>query len=454
MKTNKKIEKNVPTQVRLKGIVDGYNEEFAGIVDAKGKKYSLRGVLVGEEVEFTADVNGKTTLQKLNSTNPKRVKVTCPIYSKCGGCRLLHLEYKEQLRLKTEVIEKLFGKYTQVKVNECLGMTKPYNYRNKNQVVFKNDPKEKMICGFYQENSHNVIRFDNCLLQDETSDKIVASIKEILIKMHINAYDEDRKYGLVRHVMVKRSFKTKQTLVVIVTANDNLPGRSNFVKAILAKHKEITTIIQNVNSRQTSAVLGDKNIVLYGPGTILDELCGLKFLISTQSFYQINPFQTEVLYTKALDSLNLSQDDVVLDAYSGVGTIGLIASRKVKKVISVELVKDAVTNGITNAKLNNIKNVHFFCDDATKFINNLAMKKEKIDCVIMDPPRKGSDVAFMNAVLKLMPKKVLYISCNPYTQCEDLKLLYDKYVIKYIQPVDMFPHTASIENIITLERKN
>jgi 23S rRNA (uracil1939-C5)-methyltransferase len=242
-------------------------------------------------------------------------------------------------------------------------------------------------------------------------------------------------------------------MVVIVTAEENFPGRSNFVKAVTAQCKEVTTIVQNINTRSTSAVLGNKENILYGKGYIIDELCGKKFKISSKSFYQINPYQTEVLYNSAIDNAGLKMSDTILDAYSGVGTIGLIASSRVRKVLSVEIEKSAIIDAQFNAKINNIKNVSFFNDDASNFIVNLANRKEHMDAIIMDPPRSGSDERFLKAVLKLMPEKIIYISCNPNTQVTDLKLLVDKYEMTYIQPVDMFPHTAHVENIVILKRK-
>ena len=242
-------------------------------------------------------------------------------------------------------------------------------------------------------------------------------------------------------------------MVVIVTGSDIFPGCQNFVKALVSRCKDITTIIQNVNGRKTSAVLGDKEKILYGKGFITDILLGKKFKISAKSFYQINSAQCAVLYSKALELANLSKTDILFDAYCGVGTIGLVASDKVSKVIGVELVKDAVNDAIYNAKMNNIKNIHFFCDDASNFMKNMAVKKEKVDVVIMDPPRKGSDEKFLNAVVKLSPKKVIYISCDPRTQVVDLKhLLNNGYQIMAIQPVDMFPFTSHIENIVLLKR--
>ncbi len=432
--------------------VVAYDNEFKGIINVGKETLHLPNTIVGE----TIDYNEKSKTFKIIESSPNRVNPRCSIYASCGGCHLMHIGYQEQLNMKTEAVRKLFynyfGKVAEIK--PCLGLKAPYEYRNKNQVVFANNAKEKMIYGFYKENTHQVIKCEHCLVQDEISDKITDYIKELLIKMHISAYDEDKKRGFIRYVMVKRSRKTEQIMVVLVTANENFPGRSNFIKALVAKFPKITTIIQNVNSRSTSVVLGDKELVIYGKGYINDVLCGKTFKISAKSFYQSNAIQTEVLYSEALRLANLSLTDQLLDAYSGVGTIGIIASDKVRKVLSVELIKDAYSDAINNAKINQIKNIHFFNDDAGNFMVNMAMRKEKVDVVIIDPPRKGSDEKFLKSLLKLAPNKIVYISCNPYSQAEDVKLLIKDYQIVTIQPVDMFPHTNHVENIVLLEKAN
>lgn len=443
----------------VKTTIEKYNSDLKGVIVYNNKEYALDNVIVGEEVEIEASKDLKRlSLKRVLKESSNRVKPQCGIYDKCGGCSLLHIKYLEQLKIKTSFVENLFfetfNKY--YKVNDCLGMKEPWNYRNKNQIVFKNvkGGKSRIASGFYEASSHRVVEFETCLVQDKISDKIVGVIKELMIKMRYNAFDEDRGTGLIRHVLIKRSDSTKEVMVVIVTGAEIFPGCQNFVKALTARCKEITTVIQNVNSRKTSAVLGDKEKVLYGKGFITDILMGKKFKISAKSFYQINSSQCEVLYSKALELANLSKNDIVFDAYCGVGTIGLIASDKVSKVISVELVKDAVQDAIQNAKMNNIKNVHFFCDDASNFMKNMAVKKEKVDVLIMDPPRKGSDERFLNAAVKLAPKKIIYISCDPRTQVIDLKhLLNNGYQITAIQPVDMFPHTGHIENIVCLIKK-
>lgn len=443
----------------VKTTIEKYNTDLKGVIVYNNKEYALDNVIVGEEVEIEASKDLKRlSLKRVLKESSSRVKPQCGIYDKCGGCSLLHIKYLEQLKIKTSFVENLFfetfNKY--YKVNDCLGMKEPWNYRNKNQIVFKNvkGGKSRIASGFYEASSHRVVEFETCAVQDKISDKIVGVIKELMIKMRYNAFDEDRGTGLIRHVLIKRSDSTKEVMVVIVTGAEIFPGCQNFVKALTSRCKEITTVIQNVNSRKTSAVLGDKEKVLYGKGFITDILMGKKFKISAKSFYQINSSQCEVLYSKALELANLSKNDIVFDAYCGVGTIGLIASDKVSKVISVELVKDAVQDAIQNAKMNNIKNVHFFCDDASNFMKNMAVKKEKVDVLLLDPPRKGSDERFLNAAVKLAPKKIIYISCDPRTQVIDLKhLLNNGYQITAIQPVDMFPHTGHIENIVCLIKK-
>ncbi len=432
-----------------------YDDNFKGIVNLKNQEYLVDKVIVDETIDVDLTKDGTVIVRQITKPAKSRVKVPCPIYNQCGGCNLLHIDYQEQLKMKKELVEKLFFDTFNCyyHVNDVLGMANPSHYRNKNQIVFKNvkGGKCRIASGFYQEKTHNIVEFEQCYTQDEVSDKIVSIIKELMLKMHYQAYDEDKKTGLIRHILIKRSMQTKEIMVVVVTGSEIFPGSQNFVKALVARVPNITTIIQNVNNKSTSAVLGNKEKILYGKGYITDILLEKKFKISAKSFYQINSEQCAVLYSKALQLAKLSKNDVILDAYCGVGTIGIIASEKVGKVIGVELVKDAIADAIVNAKMNNVKNIHFFCDDASNFIKNLANKKEKIDVIIMDPPRKGSDERFLNAVVKLAPKKIIYISCDPHTQVIDLKtLVKNNYQIDIIQPVDMFPHTAHIECIALL----
>lgn len=439
--------------------VDKYNKDLRGCVSINRNSYPVKGTILDElvEVEVISGKNKTVNLRKVVKPSKYRVKPLCPIYQKCGGCSLLHIDYNEQLRIKQEHVQNLFKEKLGMSKGVLLtvGMENPGHYRNKNQIVFKNtNTKERIISGFYQEGTHNVINFDTCYIQDEVSDKIVKTIKKLMVEMKINAFDEDRKTGLIRHILVKRSNQTKEVMVVFVIASTVFPGRTNFIKKLVSIHPEITTIIQNINNRSTSAVLGENETVLYGKGYIYDILLNKKFKISSKSFYQINSVQTAKLYKLAIEAAKLNKEDVILDTYCGVGTIGIIASDYVKQVLSVEIVKDAVNDAIDNAKTNNVKNIKFFCDDASNFMVNLAKARENVDVVIMDPPRKGSDERFINSLLRLSPKKIIYISCNPDTLTDDLKLiLKGKYNITYIQPVDMFPHTSHVECIVCLTRK-
>lgn len=434
-----------------------YDESLKAIVKTPKDKLILKDGIVGELINIETNVFNKVEkvikLIPIEKSN-YRVKPICKIFNKCGGCALQHISYLEQLNIKTKKVQELFDNTLKlnIKVKPTIGMKDPYHYRNKSQVVFKFN-KGKMISGFYEEGTHDVIDYDECHLQDESANNIIKTIKELMIKMRISAYDEDRRTGIIRHVLIKTSFTTKESLVVLVVGTENFPGRNNFIKALTSKCKNISTIIQNINNRKTSVVLGDKETVLYGKGFIYDNLLGYKFKITSKSFYQINHEQTEKLYSEAVNLANINSNEVVLDAYCGVGTIGIIAANKAKKVIGVELVKDAVENAIVNAKNNNIKNISFFCQDATNFMVNMARRKEKLDVLIMDPPRSGSTKEFLEATLLLDPKKIVYVSCNPYTQVEDLKVLLKNYEIKQIQPVDMFPHTGHVESVVCLTRK-
>ena len=438
-------------------VINSLNIDFKGEFKLNNQLFTIPGVINGEKVLVEVDDNPrfkKAKLLKIINPSKNRVNPICPIFNKCGGCSLQHIKYQEQLVLKTKWMNDLF--YNKFKKNFniplVLGMKDPKHYRNKNQMVIKKD-KNKIIAGMYEEGTHQVLDFNNCFIQDEIINKVQEQIKKLIIEFKYQPFDEDKKTGLFRHVLVKRSSSTKEILVVLVTSKLDFPGKNNFVKALIKLNKEITSVVQNVNDRKTSAVLGEKEVVLYGPGFIFDNLLGKKFKITSKSFYQINSLQTEVLYQTAIKEANLYKDDILLDAYAGVGTIGLICADKVKKVYSVEIVKDAVKCGKDNAKYNNINNVVFVNDDATKYINELAQRKEHIDVIIMDPPRSGSTKEFLNAVKLIKPKKIVYVSCNPITQVDDLEYLLDQYIIKSIQGVDMFPFTNHTESVVCLTKK-
>ena len=380
--------------------------------------------------------------------------VKCPYSKKCGGCTYQGVAYEKQLKEKQELVEKLIGGFC--KVSPIIGMKEPYNYRNKVHAAFGITRRGEIISGVYREGTHDIVSVDMCQIEDKKADEIIQDIKGMLRSFKIKTYDEDTGYGLLRHVMVRRGFKSGEIMVVLVLGSPIMPSKNNFVKALRKKHPEISTVIINVNDKKTSMVLGDKESVIYGKGYISDELCGCKFKISSKSFYQVNPVQTEVLYNKAIEFAGLTGKERVLDAYCGIGTIGIIASKKAKEVIGVELNKAAVRDAITNAKINGINNIKFYADDAGEFMlktsaKMLEDKNAGIDVVFMDPPRAGSDEKFMSCVVKLSPKKVVYVSCNPETLARDLKYFKKHgYKTEKVVPVDMFPHTVHVETVVLL----
>ncbi len=376
----------------------------------------------------------------------------CPLFRKCGGCQLQNMCYEEQLSFKQAKCIKTLGKFGFVE--EIIGMKKPFHYRNKVQAAFGQTRGGKIVSGVYQSSSHNIVLVDNCMTEDETADEIIVDIRNILPIFKLYPYNEDTGKGFLRHVLVKRGFATGEVMVVLVTGSNIFPKKNEFLKKLLKKHPEITTIVQNVNNSKTSLVLGEKEIVLYGEGYIEDILCGKRFRISPKSFYQINPVQTEVLYKKAIEFAEFKGREVVLDAYCGIGTIGLSLADKVKAVVGVELNKDAVRDAKVNAKLNGTKNINFICADAGKFMLEAAKNREKVDVVMMDPPRAGSDLNFLRSAVALAPKKIVYISCNIETQARDLLFLCKNgYKVRKMQPVDMFPHTNHIECVSCLIRR-
>lgn len=383
----------------------------------------------------------------------KKNQALCPVVKKCGGCQLLDMNYDLQLKSKQKKVEALLGKLA--KVEPIVGMDNPYHYRNKVHAVFDHDRKGNPISGVYEAGTHRVVQVDNCLIEDQQADAIIGSIRGMLKSFKIRTYDEDTEFGLIRHVLIRKGFHSGQIMVVLVLSSPILPSKNNFVKALLKKHPEITTIIINVNNKRTSMVLGEKEQVIYGKGYIEDSLCGKTFRISPKSFYQVNTVQTEFLYGKAIELAGLTGTDTVIDAYCGIGTISLIAADHAKKVIGVELNSDAVRDANNNATRNQVSNVDFYNKDAGEFMKQLADQGEAVDVVFMDPPRAGSDEKFLNSLCTLAPARVVYISCNPETLERDLKyLVKNKYKVERVIPVDMFPGTEHVETVVGLRRKD
>jgi len=408
--------------------------------------------IVSRNDSKTDSKNGQSgNMPNKASRGERKSSSKCPVSRDCGGCQLLDMPYEKQLEQKQKYLEKLLKPYC--RIAPIIGMENPYHYRNKVHAVFDHDKKGNPISGVYEANSHRVVPVESCMIEDKKADEIIGTIRGMLKSFKIRTYDEDTGYGLLRHVLIRRGFATGEIMVVLVTASPVFPSKNNFVKALREKHPEITTIIQNINGRETSMVLGDKEHVLFGKGYIEDILCGCRFHISSKSFYQVNPVQTEVLYNKAIEAAGLTGKERVIDAYCGIGTIGIVASKYAKEVIGVEINREAVRDAVENAKINGIKNARFFCNDAGKFMVNMAENGEHVDVVFMDPPRSGSTDEFIDSVAKVRPERIIYVSCGPETLARDLGYFRKKgYEAKMGWGVDLFPATEHVETVIQLKK--
>ena len=376
----------------------------------------------------------------------------CPYAKKCGGCQLQNLSYEQQLSHKQVKVIRLVGKLCHVE--EIIGMENPYRYRNKATRAFSFQ-RGKGVQGLYQSATERVLPIEDCLLEDALAGKIASTALKLAALLGIQLYDLDTGKGNLRTLLLRRSGTSGEVMAVIVTKSDKFPQKEAFAERLLAAHPEITDLVWNVNSTETAVFLGSKSQVLHGKGYITDYLCGLEFRISPASFYQVNPLQTEILYGKVKEFACLTGKETVLDAYCGTGTIGLTLADCAKQVIGVESNPQAVEDALANAARNHIDNAGFICRDAGQFLEEAAKHREKVDVVITDPPRAGCSKQFLQSLLALAPKRVVYVSCNPETLARDLFVLSKGgYRVKKIQPVDMFPHTNHVETVVCLTRSD
>lgn len=440
----------------IKGKCVDISSEGKGVIKTVYGVIFVDALLLGEEAEIEVTYARKGVaygkIVKLLTKSPGRIQPLCPVSTACGGCVFQNASYEYELRYKKHKIEedlKRIGHLENIKVNDIIGMDDPSHYRNKIQVPFGKENKH-VVYGFYKSNTHKIIPIKECNIEDKKAGPILKEIATLMEEFHIDPYNEDYRTGIIRHVLIRTSMSTNEIMVVFVSNVGTFPGRNNFIKELVNRCPQISTIVFNVNKRDTNVILGESEKTLYGKGYITDEILGLKFNISSKSFFQVNPIQVQKLYGEALKYAKIDKNDTVLDAYAGVCTIGLLAAPHAKHVTSVELVKSAVINGRNNAQLNGITNIEIIEDDCTDYINK---KLPKFDVVIMDPPRKGSTPEFLNALLKIKPKRIVYISCEPSTLARDLEYLKDKYTIDVVQPVDMFPRSFHIETIVGLSLK-
>ncbi len=403
------------------------------------------------------NINRKKNINSVKDNKKKdsvKKNAICAISKKCGACQMIGTPYEEQLKIKQKKMKKLLGSFGPVE--HIIGMEQPYYYRNKVHAVYHRKRSGEVVAGVYEAGTHRVVPVTKCYIENEKADEIVQSSLGLMKSFKVKIYNEDAGYGLMRHILIRVAQSTGEIMVVFVTANPMFPSKNNFIKALLKLHPEITTIVQNINDKQTNMILGERENVLYGKGYIEDILCGKKFRISPKSFYQVNSVQTEILYKKAIQLADLKNKETIIDAYCGIGTISIIASKAAKEVIGVELNPDALKDAKINAKRNGIDNVSFYNEDAGDFMVSLAEAGKKIDVVFMDPPRSGSDEKFLSSVLRLLPKKIVYISCGPDTLARDLEYLEKsgKYKVKKICPVDLFPFTEHTECVVWIQKQH
>ncbi|WP_297130613.1 23S rRNA (uracil(1939)-C(5))-methyltransferase RlmD [Terrisporobacter sp.] len=434
------------------------------------------GVGIGKFEGFTVFVDGgliedkikvKITKSKKNyavgdiveiiESSPFRVERKCSKELKeCGGCQIQELDYKEQLKIKTNEVKQVIsriGKLDDVVIHDALGMEDPFRYRNKAQFPIQKVDGVPVI-GFYKKKSHDIIPTDQCIIQHDVNDKIIKIIKTYIRAYKVSVYDEKTHTGVLRHLVTKVGFTTKEVMVVLVANGRKLPYLNELASVLKENIPGFKTLVVNVNREKTNVILGQENRIIYGDGKINDNIGDLVFEISPLSFFQVNPVQTEVLYNKALEYANLGENDTVFDIYCGIGTISLFLAQKAKKVYGIEIVEEAIKDAKRNAEINKLDNVEFYVGKAEEVVPKMYKQGKRANVVVVDPPRKGCDEKVLDTIVSMQPDRVVYVSCNPSTLARDLNYLNEKgYKCKEVQPVDMFPHSVHIENVALIVKE-
>ena len=455
-KRNIPVKKNDEITIQFEDLT----HEGHGVGKLEGYPLFVPYGLPGEEaVVKVVKVNknfGYGKLLEVKRPSPDRVEPPCDVFYKCGGCQIQHMSYDLQLQMKQNQVKNVMRKIAHmehVPVHATLGMDDPWRYRNKVAIpVGENDGE--LITGFYRMRSHDIIKdMDTCVVQDEVNDRLVEAVRRIASSLGISAYDEEKHTGVLRHIMVRTGRQTNEAMIVIITRTAELPHQEELVKELTETYPTIKSIIHNVNDRRTNVIMGRKSKVLWGEEYIYDTIGDIRFAISAHSFYQINPPQTKVLYEKALEYAAITKNDVVVDAYCGIGTISLFMAQKAKKVYGVEVVPEAISDAKMNAKINGITNTEFVVGQAEKVMPWWKAQGLRPDVIVVDPPRKGCEVEFLEAMIGMQPKRIVYVSCNPSTLARDLRILEDGgYETKEVQPVDMFPQSMHVELVALMSR--
>lgn len=450
------VEKNKEYIVEI--IDNGFEGE--GIAKIQGFTIFIPNAIKGEKVKIlivkvlSSHAFGK--ILEIIKASESRIESDCTTYKRCGGCNLRHIKYEETLKMKQNSVQSLINKTlkTKIKVEETLGMEKPYHYRNKAQYPLGIDKNAKTVIGVFAKRTHEIIPIDKCCIQNEETEKLAKFVFEFITKNKISIYNEKTGKGLVRHIVTKIGIKTNEIMCIIVINGNKIPNEKELVTQITNNFNNVKAIIKNINKKNTNVILGKENINLYGNGYINDKLGNFAFKISPLSFYQVNPIQAEKLYEIGVEGAKITKDDTVFDLYCGIGTISLFMAKYAKKVYGIEIVEEAIEAAKENAKINNISNAEFMAGDVEKVLDDLINKKNIIpDIVMVDPPRKGLDKKSLENILKIKPKKLVYISCNPATLVRDLSYLEESFDIEFVKLVDMFPWTSHVECVAVLELK-
>ncbi|WP_458125314.1 23S rRNA (uracil(1939)-C(5))-methyltransferase RlmD [Paenibacillus sp. Z3-2] len=490
------VNKNEETVIDIIGM----NHDGEGVGRANGYTLFVQGALPGETVRVrvmkTKKQYGYAKLLEIVKESPDRVSAPCPIYDQCGGCQIQHMSYAGQLAWKRQLVVdnlqrigklnvmmedaeqvikpeqtpselqngsnrirlRLEGVMNEedaeqgIRVLPTMGMDEPWRYRNKAQVPI-GVTEGGLVGGFYAKGSHRIIDMESCLIQHEHNDEVVAKVKEIGSHFGISAYNEETGRGLLRHVVVKKAFRTGEMMLVLVTNGRDIPYKDEWIGSIREAIPHVASICQNVNKKQTNVIFGDETRVLWGRDVIYDYIGDVQFAISARSFYQVNPVQTEVLYGKTVEYAGLSGKETVIDAYCGIGTISLFLAQHADQVYGVEIVPEAIEDARSNAMLNDMKNVKFEVGASEDVIPRWKEQGIEADVIVVDPPRKGCDPRLLDTILEMKPERVVYVSCNPSTLARDLRVLEDGgYRTVEVTPVDMFPHTVHVESVAMLVR--
>ena len=450
------VEKNKEYIVEI--VDTGYKGEGIAKIDdfaifipnaIKGEKMKIKIIKV-----LTSYAFGK--IIEIIEPSKNRLESDCSTYKRCGGCNLRHVKYDETLKIKQNLVQSLVNKTlkNKIKVKETIGMENPYYYRNKAQFPIGKDKENNVVMGVFANRTHEIIPIEECFIQNKEIQKLSKFILEFVKENDISVYDETSRKGLIRHIVTKIGIKTNEIMCIIVINGKEIPKEKELTMQIIKKFPNVKTIVKNINTKNTNVIMGEKNEKIYGDGYIEDKLGEYTFKISPHSFYQVNPVQAEKLYSIGVEAANINKEDVVFDLYCGIGTISLFMAKYAKKVYGVEIVEEAIKDAKENAKINNIKNTEFIAGDTQLILDDLINNKKIIPNVVMvDPPRKGLDNRSVENILKIMPNRFVYISCNPATLVRDLAKFEEMYEIKSIQPVDMFPFTSHVECVAVLQLK-